>query len=329
MARDLRIQLQQRGHDADIIALPFKWYPPGHILECMLGARLVDLSEVNGMKIDRVIALKFPAYYLRHDRKVLWMLHQHRQAYDLYGTEHSDLSPTAEGREVAREIRRWDNEFLAQYSIRCTIARTVTRRLKKFNGLDSTVLHTPLSQTDQYTCSGYEDFVYFPSRFGNMKRQHLLLDAIELMPPGLKAVFTGQTDSVYGRELLARIENSPLLRERVEVLGWVSDSTKLDLYARCKAVYYGVYDEDYGFGTVEAFYSSKPIITHGDSGGPLEFVDHGFTGWVVPPTGEAIAECLSEIMATPDVAREFGQAARASILKADLSWDRVISTLLA
>ena len=61
LASALRDQIRQRGHEAEIVALPFKWYPPKRILGCMLGARLVDLTEVNGTPIDRVIALKFPA----------------------------------------------------------------------------------------------------------------------------------------------------------------------------------------------------------------------------------------------------------------------------
>jgi len=329
LAHSLRDQLQRRQHEVEIVTLPFKWYPPGHILECMLGARLIDLSEVNGTRIDRVIALKFPAYYLRHERRSLWLLHQHRQAYDLFGTVHSDLSPTAEGQEVAREIKRWDDEFLAGYSTRCTIARTVSKRLKKFNGLDSTHLYPPLNNPDELTCKEFDNFIFCPGRFDAVKRQHLLIEAIEKTPSGMTAVLSGHTDSIYGRELLARVEKSSVLRDRVKILGRVSESAKLDLYARCAAVYNGVLDEDYGYVTIEAFFAGKPIITHSDSGGPLEFVDHDRTGWVIPPSSTALAGCIEALIEKPALARDFGQAARESILQADLSWDRVVSTLLA
>ena len=54
-------ELKNRGHQADIITIPFKWYPSTSILNCMLAGRMLDLSEINGEKIDMVIAMKFPA----------------------------------------------------------------------------------------------------------------------------------------------------------------------------------------------------------------------------------------------------------------------------
>ena len=76
LAEELRSALVAKGCEVDLIALPFKWNPPEFILDQMLAARLVDLSEVNGEKIDRIITLKFPAYFVPHDNKVAWILHQ-------------------------------------------------------------------------------------------------------------------------------------------------------------------------------------------------------------------------------------------------------------
>ena len=86
-ARLLHSELVKRGHECDIVTIPFKWYPSETLLNCMLMGRMMDLTEVNGEKMDLVIAMKFPAYYVKHPNKVLWLLHQHRQAYDLWGTE--------------------------------------------------------------------------------------------------------------------------------------------------------------------------------------------------------------------------------------------------
>ena len=69
------------------MALPFKWYPKEEILAHAAAWRLVDLSESNGRTIDRVIATKFPAYFVRHPCKVTWLMHQYRGAYELAGTE--------------------------------------------------------------------------------------------------------------------------------------------------------------------------------------------------------------------------------------------------
>ena len=114
LADSLQRELRARGFEADIVTIPFKWYPPERLLDCMMMARLTDLTEVNGQRIDRVIALKFPAYYVEHPDKVCWLLHQHRQAYDLFGTEYGDLHHTEAGRNVTTEIRRWDGSSCAR-----------------------------------------------------------------------------------------------------------------------------------------------------------------------------------------------------------------------
>ena len=89
-ADGLRQALIEQGHEVEIITIPFRWYPPEEIVHQMLMWEMIDLSEANGKKIDRVIALKFPAYLVKHPNKVVWLIHQHRQAYDLWGTEYGE-----------------------------------------------------------------------------------------------------------------------------------------------------------------------------------------------------------------------------------------------
>ena len=89
--RSLIAQLRARGYTAERVALPFKWYPKDEILAHAAAWRLLDLSESNGRPIDLVIGTKFPSYFARHDRKVAWLIHQYRAAYELCGTEFSDF----------------------------------------------------------------------------------------------------------------------------------------------------------------------------------------------------------------------------------------------
>src|SRR5215471_15350212 len=91
-AEGLRDALLAAGHEAEIVAVPFKWYPPERITDQMLACRLLDLTESDGVAIDRLIALKFPAYLIPHPAKVLWVLHQHRPAYDLWEHALGDLA---------------------------------------------------------------------------------------------------------------------------------------------------------------------------------------------------------------------------------------------
>ena len=92
LADQLLNALRSEGHEAEIVAVPFKWYPAERILDHMLACRLLDVTESTGTPIDRLIGLKFPAYFMPHPHKVLWLLHQHRTAYDLWDHPLSDLS---------------------------------------------------------------------------------------------------------------------------------------------------------------------------------------------------------------------------------------------
>src|ERR1700741_1594707 len=107
LAEWLAEALIERGHDAEIVRIPFSWQPPQRIVDSMLAARLVQLPNV-----DRVVAFKFPAYYAPHPDKVLWLLHQFRQAHELWGTPLQDLPSTGEGHRIRDAVRSADRKLL-------------------------------------------------------------------------------------------------------------------------------------------------------------------------------------------------------------------------
>src|ERR671937_398570 len=74
-------ELRMRGHEAELVTIPFKWYPGARVLTQAFLWRLLDLDEADGKRIDMVVATKFPSYVVRHRTKVVWLLHQFRQAY--------------------------------------------------------------------------------------------------------------------------------------------------------------------------------------------------------------------------------------------------------
>src|SRR5216110_3791938 len=93
----LQRALVEAGHNAEVVALPFKWYPPTEIMRGAMAWRMLDVTAANGKPVGLVIGMKFPAYLVAHERKVLWILHQHRAAYNLWGTQFDDLSTYPEG----------------------------------------------------------------------------------------------------------------------------------------------------------------------------------------------------------------------------------------
>ena len=95
---DLFDQLQQRGHRVTLFRLPFPNEYEVQLQELVLAGKLLDFTSY-----DRVIAFKFPAYCVCHPHKVLWLFHQFRQVYDLYGKEYG-IQETPEGRAVKKLV---------------------------------------------------------------------------------------------------------------------------------------------------------------------------------------------------------------------------------
>ena len=92
MADTLVTELGARGHEAEIVSIPFKWYPGARVLDQAFNGGTPRSNDADGRPIDRVIATKFPAYCVRHPNKVAWVLHQFRQAYDYDRTELGQFS---------------------------------------------------------------------------------------------------------------------------------------------------------------------------------------------------------------------------------------------
>ena len=179
-AEGLQAALTAAGHDAELVSLPFKWYPPERIVEHILATRLLDVTESSGTTIDRVIGLKFPAYFLPHPNKVLWVLHQHRAAYDFWGGELSDLTHFPNGEAVRDAIRAADESFIPEARAVYANSRNVASRLKRYCGIDSEPLYHPPPFAERFHAAPAEDFLYLPSRINRSKRQLLAIEALGL-----------------------------------------------------------------------------------------------------------------------------------------------------
>ena len=327
LAEGLEAALRGAGHDVETVRLPFKWYPPERIPEQILATRLFDLTESSGTRVDRVIGLRFPAYLLPHPNKVLWVLHQYRAAYDMWGSELCDLMHFPNGREVRDAIRAADRAFLPEARAIYTIARNVADRMKRFCHLDAEALYHPPHAADLFRCAAAEDFLYFPSRINPTKRQLLVVEAVALCREPVRVRFAGAADDyAYERTAGERIRELGL-GDRVEWLGSITDERKRDLYARCLGVIFPPVDEDYGYVTLEAMLASKPVITCGDSGGPLEFVRDGETGLVVDPAPQALAAAMDRLWHDRGPAARLGEAGRDRYDRLAITWPHVVDTL--
>ncbi len=323
----LEDQLKTRGYDAQIVTIPFKWYPPNKLLDCMMMGRMMDLTEINGEKIDEVIAMKFPAYYTKHDNKVMWLMHQHRQAYDLWGTQYSDLENLPTGDTVRQIITENDTKYIKEAKRVYTIAGNTSERLKKYNDIDSEVLYHPPINHELLHCESYGDYIFYPSRVDAIKRQRNLVEAAKYMKSDAKIVIAGggsEKEIQYIKGVIA--DNN--LEDRVKLVGFISEEEKIRYYANCLGVYFGAYDEDYGYITLEGFFSRKPVIVHTDAGGPLEFVIDGENGYVIDHDPKTLAQKIDQLYENRTLAEGLGHRGFDSLQSKHIEWDYVIQKLV-
>ena len=323
LVSELRAQLERRGFRVDVAAVPFKWYPVSEIVRQALAWRMLDVTESNGVPVDLLIATKFPSYLARHPRKVTWLFHQHREAYDLFGTPFCSFTDRPEDTRVREAIQAMDTAALSECREVYTISRNVADRLQRYNGLHGQPLYPPPHHLGRYRCEAFDGFLFYAGRLDRLKRLDLALDAMRRVTTGARLKIAGE--GPLEPELRKRIDGLGL-HDRVELLGYVGSDELLDLYARCRAALYAPLNEDYGYVTVEAFLSGKPVVTTSDSGGPLEFVSAGETGMVAPADPDALAAAIDELWQWPEARlREMGAAGRARVQ--GITWDGVIDRL--
>ncbi|MDX6411411.1 MAG: hypothetical protein QOE91_927 [Gaiellaceae bacterium] len=321
LAERLTHELNEREHEADLVTMPFKWYPGTKVLTNALMWRLADLTEVDGRPIDLVIGTKFPSYAVKHPNKVVWLVHQFRQAYELDRTELGQFSESEEDRALRRAVHRLDKVALGEARKLGAISQNVADRLKRSTGLDAEVILPPPQQLD-FRCDSYGDFVLSVNRLDRAKRIDLALEAAAA-DGSMRLVIAGDGPD---RARLGELAKKKGLNGRVTFAGRVSEAELADLYARCRGVYYAPVDEDYGMVPYEAFMAQKPVVTTHDAGAPLDVVHDRETGLVTEPRADELARAFRFLLDNEPEARAWGKAGRA--LAEQVTWERVIRQLL-
>jgi glycosyltransferase involved in cell wall biosynthesis len=255
---------------------------------------------------------------------VVWLFHQHRGAYDAADAPWTDVGLDDDSLEVQRTLTEWDNIALGEAAKLFTTSRVVAERLARFNGLTGVPLYHPPPLAERLHPGRYGDYVLAVNRFEANKRPGLLAEAFGHVRGNATGIAAGRGGLWADvKEQVRRLS----VDERVRLPGFVSDDELVSLFADALAVLYAPVDEDFGYVTLQAFMAGKPVITAKDSGGVLEWVEHGVTGLVTDGSPEAVAAAIDELAADRALAQQLGEAGRE--LVRGLSWADVVSTLLA
>lgn len=323
IARELVRACRAGGHTADLVVTPQNRF--GRQGAAYLAAWLTDVGvAADGQPVDRVISLRYPAFAVRHPRHTCWLNHTMREYYDLWPRFSATLSWKNRIKESARRtlIHGADRHCFGRMDSRFAISSTVQARLAQ-HGITSDVLLPP-PPARPYRCDGYGDYVFAVSRLTPLKRFDLLLSALALpVARHVRLVVGGDGEARDALEAQARRLG---LEGRVTFTGRLSDEALVGHYARCRAVAFVPFDEDYGFITAEAFASGKAVVTCRDSGGPTELVQDGVNGRIVEPTADAVADALAALSGDADLAAALGTQARARV--ASLTWPATVARLL-
>lgn len=325
LVNDLIRELKVRGHEVELLQIP-NIADVKRIADNMDIWQKIDLNNFGGGKVDKVIALKWPTYGLTHPNMNIWLLHQYRSVYDLYDFR-AHLLP--DPKKLRKEIERFDNKHINKAKKVFTISKNVSGRLKTFNDIGSSTIYPPPSNINQFKCKAYKKYFFFPSRIVDHKRQELVVRALPFTKTDVKVVFAGSSTLDNYLDKLKNLSEKLGVDNRIVWAGRISDKDKIKHYSECLAVLYPTLDEDYGYVTLEAMFSSKAVLTCNDSGGPLEFVKDKFNGRVSLPEPKEFALVMDEVFSDVKSTKKMGENARKTVKKISFDWDKVISKLLS
>jgi glycosyltransferase involved in cell wall biosynthesis len=327
-AESLVQALLNAGHEAELVQIAWKWYPSTELTHAMAVWRSFDINESNGLKVDAAIALKFPAYLATHERKIVWLIHQHRSAYELWDHPLGDLRHQRGSEGVREMIWQADRMALGEAKRVFTNSKNVKDRLWNSLRIPGEVLYHPspaMSALMAHEPGALGGYILYPSRMEVLKRQTLVIEAMKHVRSPVSLVLVGRgPDEQMLREQVVALGLGPRVRFEIGV----SDDRLFELYRGALGVYNGPLDEDYGYVTLEGFAAERPVVTLDDSGGPLEFVTDGLTGLIVDPRPASIAAAFDRLHADRADAARMGKAGNELIRETIPGWPEIVARLL-
>lgn len=290
--------LRRHGWEVDKIPIESDESTFEGILETYLHCYDMDVSQY-----DLVISSKAPSYAVRHRRHLCYLQHTIRVFYDMFDIEFPTPDET-----LARQrdrIQALDTALLAPPRVNhiFTNGDETLRRLRHYNGLDGEVLYPGLLR-DHFHTGRFDNYLFLPGRLHRWKRIGLLIDAMRHVRSEIELRIAG-TGEDYEKFVERAAGDS-----RIRFLGRISDEDCIEQYANALAVPFVPLMEDFGYITLEAFRSGKPVITCADSGTPVDLVSRANAGIVTAPTPKGIASAIDDIASDPERASEMGGRGR-------------------
>ncbi|CAH8258609.1 unnamed protein product [Arabidopsis lyrata] len=117
----------------------------------------------------------------------------------------------------------------------------------------------------------------------------------------------------YLEELRSLAEKEGVF-DRVNFITSCSTAERNELLSSCLCVLYTPTDEHFGIVPLEAMAAYKPVIAC-NSGGPVETVKNGVTGYLCEPTPEDFSSAMARFIENPELANRMGAEARNHVVE--------------
>ncbi|HEX6491941.1 MAG TPA: glycosyltransferase family 4 protein, partial [Candidatus Dormibacteraeota bacterium] len=324
-------------------------------------AALEAFQRLDARAYDLLVTTQPPSFAVEHPRHLSLFSHHQRLYYDLCDVWiAAGYAEEERHRHAAALVRRVDQRHLARVGLFLAASEVVRERLRHFNGLEDNVgvylagtgLHETLLASGAAPAVDAAAHVLCVTRQEFTKRAELFVHAMAYLPDvparlvgsGGRLRFTvdlarrlttpgTDLDAVDDTELWLNLGVMPNgvaaaapATGAIRFLGQVDDAELARLYAGAICVVAPAYLEDYGLTVIEAMSAGRPVVVCRDGGGVCLPVVDGVNGFVVEPTGRAIADAVSRLREDPALARTMGENARASA--AEYTWERAMRQIM-
>jgi len=327
--------------DADIITSGYKQ----ELYREWLDSRVIDLGNVthhfnnrlgfletaarfhfNRKKFDydfNVFCGIFSIFAASSNKPNVWLcLSPNRTIYDLKERRLAETKGIP--RVLLKKYIEWlmplDQRVVKEHIQRIyTISRTGSDRVKRFYGLNSSIVNPPIA-AEKYCFKKFGDFFFTANRLIPEKRVDLIARAFTEMPEKKLVIAGFGPEEGKIRKIIGGFNN-------IEFVGRLPEKELVRYYAECLATVFMPLNEDFGMVPLEGNAAGKACIAVND-GGCRETVVQGKTGFLIEPTEQAIIEAVKVF--SPENAKEMKgyclkQAKRFSTKAYLDNWRKIIS----
>lgn len=300
---------------------------------------LAKVRKDNGLR-ERIVAKEVQSFLTKERIEVYFSPSSVIYPHNLHGVKNVttifDLQPEYFPENFSKkylEERQRNMRYAIEHSERLIAISAYTKRsIEEVYGTDPkkiSVTHLAPHATD-YTPADItlpKEFIFYPAAIWPHKNHRTLIEAMRILKdkfPSLHAVCTGV---VKRKELLHELEEliqKEGLSGRVSFLGFVSDGSLRDIYAKTKAMVFPSSFEGFGIPLVEAFQFGVPVIAADNSS--ITEVVHGAGILVETGSASALARAIEKVLTDTNLREDLVKKGHERALT--FSWEAVAQETL-